>query len=99
MLVLHHEKTFYQFVNGLDNILDVILAKQDDESFQKVMQVSSTVNRKQQGMHLLLGNGYFVTQAGTSALHIEADSFSENEYEHFHQAYCPTIDEAALIPQ
>ena len=39
LLILHHQATFYHFLNGLENILEIYRDKLQDEHFFKVIEV------------------------------------------------------------
>ena len=61
MLVLQHQSVYYQFLNGLENILDIFREKQNDEYFGKVIDVRESAIKRQSGVILNLKNGYYVT--------------------------------------
>lgn len=55
--------------------------------------------KRQSGVIVNLKNGYYVTQAGISPLHISLEESNYDEFESFYQAYSPIIDELELIPK
>ena len=46
MLILQHQATFFHFLNGVENILEIYRDKQSDEHFYKVMEVRDGAIRR-----------------------------------------------------
>ena len=61
LLVLQHQATFYHFLNGLENILEIYRDKQLDENFFKVMEVRDQATKRRQGLVLNLRNGFYIS--------------------------------------
>lgn len=99
MLILQHHATFYRFMNGLENILDLYRDKGEDEYFHKVTDVRELATKRQPGLILNLRNGFYVTQAGISARYMAAQSNDQREFEQFMQSYKPVVDERELVPR
>ena len=81
MLILQHHASFYRFMNGLENILDLYRDEGEDEYFRKVTDVRELATKKQPGLILNMRNGFYVTQAGISARHLAAQSNDQREFE------------------
>ena len=81
MLILQHHSTYYQFLNGLENILDLYRDKHEDEYFHKVTDVREAAIKKQTGLILNMRNGFYITQASISPKHISLDCSARQEFE------------------
>lgn len=99
MMILQHQKTFFHFLGSLESILQIYGENGNDEYFTKTREVQLTACKQQSKVALLLGNGYYVTQAGIAPGHVQLEASEYEEYLHFHQASTPIIDENELIPK
>ena len=61
MLILQHHSTYYQFLNGLENILDFYRNNNNDEYFRKVTDIREAAIRKQTGLILNMRNGFYIS--------------------------------------
>ena len=99
MLVLQHQYSYYKFLYSLEYITKIYRVNQNDEYFNKCMEVRAAAVHEQPGVILNLRNGYYVTQAGVSPTHISLEASDYDEFLYFHQAFTPIIDEMELIPK
>ena len=99
LLILQHQATFYHFLNGLENILEIYRDKNQDELFYKVMDVRNQAIKRQQGLILNLRNGFYISQASVNPSHISLSSSDANEFAQFMQQHHPIVDERSLIPR
>jgi hypothetical protein len=61
MLVLHHQFSYFQFLNSLEYICKIYRDNHNDEYFTKAMEVRAAAVHQQPGVILNLRNGYYVT--------------------------------------
>ena len=63
-MTLQHQSTFYTFLNGVENMLEYYLDKENDEYFQKMLEIRDLVTGKNTHSVLLIrSNGFFVSNA------------------------------------
>ena len=85
LLILQHQATFYHFLNGLENILEIYRDKLQDEYFFKVMEVRDLAIKRKQGLILNMKNGFYISQASIHPAHISLSSSDVNEFAQFMQ--------------
>ena len=61
LLILQHQATYYHFLNGLENIMEIYRDKQQDEHFFKVMEVRDLATKRRQGLVLNMKNGFYIS--------------------------------------
>lgn len=61
LLVLQHQATYYTFLNGIENILEIYRDKGQDEQFYKVLDVREKAIKRRQGFILNLKNGFYIS--------------------------------------
>jgi len=83
MLILQHQATFYHFLNGLENIMEIYRDKHSDEHFFKVMEVRDMAIRRREGLLLNLKNGFHISQASVNPGHINLAGSEQEEFNQF----------------
>lgn len=61
LLTLQHQSTYFSFLNGLENMIEYYLDKQNDEYFYKLLQVRDQLtNKNTHSITLIRSNGFYI---------------------------------------
>jgi hypothetical protein len=61
MLILQHQSAYFSLLNGLENMIEYYLDKQNDEYFYKLLLVRDQLtNRNISSVKLIRSNGFYL---------------------------------------
>jgi hypothetical protein len=100
VLTKQHHNSFYQLLQGLEQVADHYLREENDDYFNKTNEALQLALKKQKSFVMVSHNAFYITQASVNPLHISTATMTpEDVYRSFEQIRKPVVDEEALTPK
>jgi hypothetical protein len=62
LMTLQHQCSFYTFLNGIENMLEYYLDKENDECFYKMLETRDLlIGKNTQSVILIRSNGFYIS--------------------------------------
>jgi hypothetical protein len=81
LLTLQHQSTFFAFMNGVENMIEYYLDKENDEYFYKLLLIRDQLaNKNTSQISLIKSNGFYVQQSNITPQTINVDATPSEEF-------------------